>query len=136
MRILRTSLSGFEEARPLLPGHGLDFCVRSAAVTTPARRFFRPTWSPGLLLALPHDQAGVAWSHYQLPKEALEAAVVLGAAACAFIAEVEQAPARALSALGTRLYRWQRSTAGAAVTTVEWRRVWQAYHARKLALAA
>jgi hypothetical protein len=87
-------------------------------------------------LALSHDQAGVAWSHYQLRKAALEAAVTLRAQARALVAEIEQAPARALGAVGARLYRLQHSDAGAAVSAVEWRRVWQAYRTRKAALAA
>jgi hypothetical protein len=79
-------------------------------------------------LALPHDQAGVAWSHYQLRKAALEAAITLGAAARALMARIEAAPERALPRLGAELYRTQR--AGAAITPAEWRRVWGAYRAR------
>jgi hypothetical protein len=80
-------------------------------------------------LALPHDQAGVAWSHYQLRKAALEAAITLGAAARALMARIEAAPERALPRLGAELYRTQR--AGAAITPAEWRRVWGAYRARR-----
>ncbi len=87
-------------------------------------------------LALSHDQAGVAWSHYRLRKAALEAAVALGAPARALIVEVEQAPARALPRLGARFYRLQHGRAAAAISAVEWRRIWQAYRARKAALAA
>jgi hypothetical protein len=36
-------------------------------------------------LRLPHDQAGVAWTHYQLRKAVLEAAVTLGVAARALL---------------------------------------------------
>jgi hypothetical protein len=80
-------------------------------------------------LGLPHDQAGVAWTHYQLRKAELEAAVVLGPAARALVARIEAAPARALPRLGAELYRTQR--AGAAITPAEWRRVWGAYRARR-----
>jgi len=44
--------------------------------------------------------------------------------------------APALGALGAWLYRLQHSDTGAVVSAAEWRRVWQAYHARKVALAA
>ena len=47
-------------------------------------------------LALPQDQAGVAWTHYHLRKVALEATVVLGPAARALVARIEAAPARAM----------------------------------------
>jgi hypothetical protein len=87
-------------------------------------------------LALSHDQAGVAWSHYGLRRAALEAAVALGAAARALVVEVERAPASALLRLGARLYRLQHGRGAAVVTAAEWRRIWQAYRARKAALAA
>jgi hypothetical protein len=80
-------------------------------------------------LALPHDQAGVAWTHYHLRRAALEAAVTLSADARALIARIEAAPARALPRLGAELYRTQR--ASAAITPAEWRRVWRAYRARR-----
>jgi hypothetical protein len=80
-------------------------------------------------LALPHDQAGVAWTHYQLRKAALEAAITLGPAARALVARIEAAPERALPRLGAELYRAQR--ARAAITPTEWRRVWRAYRARR-----
>src|SRR5438093_137492 len=41
-------------------------------------------------LALPHEQASVAWSHWQLRRAALEAAVTLGAEARGLLAEVER----------------------------------------------
>lgn len=87
-------------------------------------------------LQLPHDQAGVVWTHYRLRRAALEAEVTLGARARALIAEIEQAPARALGRLGARLYQLQHGGAGAAITAVEWRRIWQAYQAHKATLAA
>jgi hypothetical protein len=74
-------------------------------------------------LALPHDQAGVAWTHYHLRKAALEAAVTLGAAPHALVARIAAAPVRALPRLGAELYRIQR--AGAAITPAEWQRVWR-----------
>jgi hypothetical protein len=86
-------------------------------------------------LELPNDQAGVAWSHYRLRRDTLEGAVVLGQPARALIAEVEHASARFLPRLGACLYRVQRTT-DLAITALEWRRVWQAYQARKAALAA
>jgi hypothetical protein len=79
-------------------------------------------------LGLPHDQAGVAWTHYQLRKAALEGSVVLTPAARALVARIEAAPVWALPRLGAELYRTQR--AGAAITPAEWRRVWGAYRAR------
>ena len=105
----------------------IDGCASLAELAALGKRVYT--------LALSHDQAGVAWSHYRLRKSAFEAAVALGAPALALVAEVEQAPARVLPRLGARLYRLQHGR-GAAITPVEWRRVWQAYHARKAALAA
>ena len=80
-------------------------------------------------LGLPHDQAGVAWTHYRLRKAALEAAIRLGVAARALVARIEATSQRALPRLGAELYRLQR--AGAAITPAEWRRVWYAYRARR-----
>ena len=86
-------------------------------------------------LALGHEQAGVAWSHFRVRKAALEAAVALGVAARALVARVEGASERELARLGVRLYRLQRAGA-AAITGGEWRRIWQAYHARRRLCAA
>ncbi len=86
-------------------------------------------------LALPHDQAGAAWSRYQLRKAALEAAITLGAAARSLIVEVERASERELPRVGARLYRLQRGGA-AAIAPAEWRRIWQAYAARRRSRAA
>jgi hypothetical protein len=85
-------------------------------------------------LGLSHEQAGVTWSHYKLRKAALEAAVTLGAPARALVAQVECVSARALPALGARLYRVQHS--GNDVSPEEWRRIWQAYHTRRASRAA
>jgi hypothetical protein len=82
-------------------------------------------------LELSHDQAGVAWSHYHLRKQALEAAVALRQPARVLLAEVEHASRRFLPRLGACLYRVQRTTA-IPVSAPEWRRIWQAYQARKL----
>ena len=82
-------------------------------------------------LALPHDQAGVAWTRYRLRRAGLEAALTLRAEARSLIAEVEHASERELPRLGTRLYRLHHGGVAAAITPVEWRRVWQAYQARK-----
>ena len=107
---------------------GIDGCASLAELAALGKRLYA--------LALSHDQAGVAWSHYRLRKAALEAAVALGAPARALVAEVERAPAPALPRLGARLYRLQHRRAVAAVTAAEWGRIWQAYRARKAALAA
>jgi len=82
-------------------------------------------------LALTPDQAGVAWSHYRLRKAALEAAVTLGTPARALVACIGAAPTAALPGLGARLYRLQHVGA-VSVSTVEWRRIWSAYHARRV----
>jgi len=81
-------------------------------------------------LALEHDQAGVAWSHFRLRKAALEAAIALGAPARALVARVERASVGVLPRLGARLYRLQHAAAP-AITAGEWRRIWQVYHARR-----
>lgn len=81
-------------------------------------------------LALPHDQAGVAWTRYRIRRAALEAALTLGAAARGLVAELEGASDRELPRVGARLYRVQREGA-AAITAPEWRRIWQAYAARR-----
>jgi len=78
------------------------------------------------------DQAGVAWSHFHLRKQALEAHVALGRPARALLAAVEQASPRALGRVGARLYHVQH-TDTRTVTTQEWRPIWQAYHARRAA---
>jgi hypothetical protein len=82
-------------------------------------------------LALSHDQAGVAWSHYHLRKQALEAAVTLRQPARVLLAEVEHASRRFLPRLGACLYRVQRTTT-IPVSGPEWRRIWQAYQSRKV----
>jgi hypothetical protein len=83
-------------------------------------------------LDLAHDHAGVVWSHYHLRKQALEATVTLRQPARALLAEVEHASRRFLPRLGACLYRVQRTTA-IPVSAPEWRRIWQAYHARRAA---
>jgi len=99
----------------------IDACPTLEALAALGKRLYG--------LALTHDQAGVAWSHYHLRKQALEAHVVLGRPARALLAAVEHASPRALGRVGARLYRTQH--AGAAVTAPEWRRIWSAYHARR-----
>jgi len=69
-------------------------------------------------LALTHDQAGVAWSHYRLRKAALEAAVTLGAVARALVARIAAAPDRALPRLGAELYRTQQAAAAITPTVI------------------
>jgi|GEM_PF-648150 len=82
-------------------------------------------------LELSHDQAGVAWSHYHLRKQTLEAAVTLRQPARVLLAEVEHASPSFLPRLGACLYRVQRTTA-IPVSAAEWRRIWQAYQVRRL----
>jgi hypothetical protein len=106
---------------------GIDGCVSLAELTVVGKRLYA--------LALEHDQAGVAWSHFRMRKAALEAAVELGAPARALVARVERAPERELPRLGARLYRLQRAAA-AAIAAGEWRRIWQVYHARRRLCAA
>lgn len=98
----------------------IDACPSLAALAAVGKRLYA--------LRLAHDQAGVAWTHYQLRRAALEAAVTLGPEARALVARIESAPERALPRLGAELYRMQRR--GAAITPAEWRRVWCAYRAR------
>jgi hypothetical protein len=86
-------------------------------------------------LGLDHDQAGVAWSHYHLRKQALEAAVTLRQPARTLLAEVEHASRRFLPRLGSCLYRVQRIPA-IPVSAPEWRRIWRAYQARRPARSA
>jgi hypothetical protein len=86
-------------------------------------------------LELSHDQAGVAWSHYHLRKQALDSAITLRQPARALLAEVEHASRRFLPRLGACLYRVQRIPA-IPVSASEWRRIWQAYQARKLGRSA
>jgi hypothetical protein len=86
-------------------------------------------------LALAHDAAGVAWTHYWIRRAALEAAVELGTEARALIAEVQRASERELARVGARLYRVQR-LGSVAITAPEWRRIWAAYVARRRARAA
>jgi hypothetical protein len=104
----------------------IDGCPSLAELGTIGKRLYT--------LRLAHEQAGVVWTHYRLRKAALELAVPLGAAAHALLAEVEQATAAALPGLGTRLYRRQHSGA-AQITPLEWRRIWQAYQARRRSAA-
>jgi hypothetical protein len=105
----------------------IDGCASLAELAVVGKRLYA--------LALEHDQAGVAWSHFRMRKAALEAAVELGAPARALVARVERAPDRELARLGARLYRLQRATA-AAIAAGEWRRIWQVYHARRRLCAA
>jgi hypothetical protein len=105
----------------------IDGCPSLEALALLGRRLYA--------LGLPRAQAGVAWSHYQLRKAELEAAVVLAPAARALVARVNAAPASALARLGARLYRLQRSGA-VPLSGPEWRRVWRAYQARRRPAAA
>jgi hypothetical protein len=86
-------------------------------------------------LDLVHDQAGVAWSHYHLRQQALEAALTLRQPARCLLSEVEHASRAFLPRLGGCLYRIQHTTA-VPVSVPEWRRIWQAYRARRPRRAA
>jgi hypothetical protein len=81
-------------------------------------------------LGLTHEQASVAWSHYQLRKSALERQVALRPTARALLARVERATPRSLGLVGGRLYQLQH-TQTVVVSTTEWRRIWAAYRARR-----
>jgi len=88
---------------------------------------------------LPRAQAGVAWTHYRLRQAALDAATPLGPAARGLLTEIESADLRALPRLGAALYRRQHAPAdgdAGAITGIEWRRLWQAYRARRPAQPA
>jgi hypothetical protein len=118
------------EARQCEPFRSLvaeiDACSSLELLRTLGKRLYA--------LRLSHEQAGVAWTYYTLRKVALEAAVPLGAVGRALLEEVERAPVGRLAALGARLYRVQH--AGAEVSAVEWRRIWQAYQRRRATRAA
>jgi hypothetical protein len=101
----------------------IDTCPSLEALAEPGKRLYA--------LSLTHDQAGVAWSHYQLRKRALEAQVVLGRPARAILATVQHASPKALGRVGATLYRCQHAGAS-SVTAPEWRRIWRAYRARRV----
>jgi hypothetical protein len=105
----------------------IDACVSLAALGAIGKRLYG--------LALPHEQASVAWSHFQLRRAALEAAVTLGAEARGLLAQVERASERELPRVGARLYRVQHA-GGVTIGAAEWRRIWQAYGARRRARVA
>jgi hypothetical protein len=102
----------------------IDGCPTLEALAALGKRLYA--------LALTRDQAGVAWSHYHLRKQALEAHVALGRPARALLAAVEQASPRALGRVGATLYRTQHAGAS-SVTAPEWRQIWRAYQARRAA---
>jgi hypothetical protein len=105
----------------------IDACTSLGALGAIGKRLYA--------LALPHEQASVAWSHFQLRRAALEAAVTLSAEARALVAEVERASERELPRVGARLYRVQHADV-VAIGATEWRRIWQAYGARRRARVA
>ena len=90
----------------------IDACPTLEALAALGKRLYA--------LPLTQDQAGVAWSHYHLRKQALEAQVVLGQLARALMAVVERAAPKALGRIGARLYRTQHAGTR-AVTPPEWR---------------
>jgi hypothetical protein len=61
----------------------------------------------------------VEWSHFQVRKGALEAAVTLGAAARALVEPVKRAWPRKLPALRARLYRRRHSGKAPAVSAAQ-----------------
>jgi hypothetical protein len=81
----------------------IDGCPSLVELATVGKRLYG--------LRLPPDQAGVAWSHYRLRKQALESAVALGQPARGLLAQLEHAGRHALPKLGARLYRLQRAGA-------------------------
>ena len=71
-------------------------------------------------------------------KARLESELTLGAAG-SLLAEVEGADPRSLPRVGARLYRFEHSgaaLAGGQPSQAEWRRIWQAYRARRPARPA
>ncbi|MFQ5946432.1 MAG: hypothetical protein ACE5NC_09335 [Anaerolineae bacterium] len=86
-------------------------------------------------LRLSRDPAGVAWSHYQIRKAKLDAALKPSWLATALFRDVNEADRHVLSRFGAWLYRRQRAK-GSMLSAPEWRRIWQAYHARKVARPA
>jgi hypothetical protein len=105
----------------------IDGCASLAALGAIGKRLYG--------LALPHEQASVAWSHFQLRRAALEAAITLGAEALGLLAQVEHASERELPRVGARLYRVQHA-GGVTIGAAEWRRIWSAYGARRRARVA
>ena len=88
-------------------------------------------------LALTHDQAGVAWSHYHLRKTALEAgrdAPAAGARAPGRSRGARQ-PRDPCRSSGAQLYRLQHAGA-VSVSAAEWRRIWAVYRGRRGAVGA
>jgi hypothetical protein len=81
-------------------------------------------------LGLPAEQASVAWSHYRLRKDALEAALPLGQPTQLLLGEISRAEPGFLPRFGGCLYRLQRAEV-VPITAPEWRRVWGAYRARR-----
>jgi hypothetical protein len=79
----------------------IDGCPSLEALAALCKRLYA--------LALTRDQAGVAWSHFHLRKQALEARVALGRPARALLAAVEHASPRALGRVGARLYHVQHT---------------------------
>ncbi|MFQ5830738.1 MAG: hypothetical protein ACE5JD_16520 [Candidatus Methylomirabilia bacterium] len=86
-------------------------------------------------LRLSRDQAGVAWSHYQIRKAKLEAALKPSSLATALFRDVNEADRRVLPRFGAWLYRRQRAK-GFMLSAPEWRRIWRAYQVRKIARPA
>lgn len=106
---------------------GIDACASLAELAALGKRLYR--------LRLSHDQAGVAWSHYQIRKAKLEAGLTPGSLASAVLRDVREADARVLPWFGAWLYRRQRGK-GSMLSAPEWRRIWQAYQARRVARPA
>ena len=108
----------------------IDGCPSRPELATLGRRLYAAR--------LPRAQAGVAWTRYRIRQAALDRAVPLGSAARALLAAIESADASALPRLGATLYRRQHAPAApdSAITRAEWRRIWQAYRARRPARPA
>ncbi|MBI4560670.1 MAG: hypothetical protein HY724_01395, partial [Candidatus Rokubacteria bacterium] len=106
---------------------GIEACASLQELAALGKRLYA--------LRLSHDQAGVAWSHYQIRKAKVEAGLALGLLASAVLQDVHGADARLLPRFGAWLYRRQR-VKGSALSSPEWRRIWRAYQARRAAWAA
>ncbi len=105
----------------------IDACASFSELAALGKRLYA--------LRLSHDQAGVAWSHYYVRKAKLEAGLTLGHLASALLRDVHEAEARVLPRFGAWLYHRQR-VKGSTLSSPEWRRIWQAYKARRAVWAA
>jgi hypothetical protein len=106
----------------------IDDCRTRAALAALGRQLYRAS--------LPRGQAGVVWTRYRIRQAGLDGATPLSAAARELLATIERADAWALPRLGAALYRRQHAGGAPGLTPAEWRRLWQAYRARRPARPA